>query len=324
MDSSLFLCFKGVDIPDSEEDRLNDIISCRVFLKLLAKSDNLFGMLWEDHKDTILSTKTPQQSVKNWRCLSAVLDDHGLEISPEVMFSIISGQETTAVQLANEIRSICDQTSDRQAVRRVGPAVPIRQRVNPFLGTMVTPGTASQSHSKALLTAQSVNPTRLYVQDPSRFMRKRTLFVEQLEKLKEKEARQQRLKEKKEREAQQRLIEQQKRSEMQDQQKAQEQFINETLLLHRADPEKVAQKKRRTELLSQLEVLESAFTQDQKRLIKLRSRTGGSSPRREERPTSNSPVKRPATPQRLRAATSIPFSKLPSSSKKSSSRKQWQ
>lgn len=297
-------CFEGLDgtIPPRSEG-INEIISGRLFLRHLARSDGLFNIMFEDNKDVVMANKSPEQSMKNWRIVQMCLDDHGLAVSDEVTFSIIAGQLVTAHQLVAELRGLAEDPDDgeRIVLHRVGPVVPVRQRINPFLPQPA----AGERKGGTFAASAAAQPTRVFVHDSQRYMKKRMHLVEQIERLKEKELKAQRLREKKEREAAQRAQEALKKKELAVQQQAQEQYIKETMLLHKADPGKVAEKQKKSELLTQLEILESAFTADQRKLLKLKKEAHVESPRA----TTTSPERRPKSPQRIRVASSIPFSK---------------
>ena len=318
---SLATCFRGLDIPQPklQSEAMQYIVGGIVFLHQIAIVDPVFKMVFRDVKDTVETTRTPEQFVKNWHALNAVLFDHGLEISADVTFSILAGQWHIAAQLALELQRLNDKSflGSRIVLHKVGPEIGVRLRLHPFLGQALsgpnaTSPSAPQGRGRGQGIAASLiarEPTRLLIHDAQRFAKKRALVVEQLERLKLQEIKAQRLKERRDREAAKAAAEAAKSSEMAEQVAAQEQYLKESLLLYRNDPAKVAEKKRRTELLKELEALEAQAIQDQRRMAKMKRQ---SSPRGRVAISPQGPSSAPPgarlSPVRLKEAGAIPFS----------------
>lgn len=294
------MCFKGLEPCKSQTEAFQLIVGGVVFLQQLALVDPVFNMVFGDVRSTVETQRTPEQFTKNWQAFTAALFDHGLEVSAEVVFSILAGQWAVAAQLASELNKLNDPAAvaSRVVLHRIGPALPIRNRLHPFLGQVAPVATGAVSSptrkqgtgiSGGAVMAAAKEPTRVLLQDPTRFQKKRAYVVEQLERLKERELKAQRLREKKEREAARMAAEAAKSHELADQLAAQEQYLKESLLLYRSDPTRVAEKKRRTELLKELEALESQAASDQKRMARLKKEQHDVPPRHEQ---TNSPNRR--------------------------------
>lgn len=305
------IIFKGLaDKPGRHSDAETAVITCLPFLQQLAAADRLFALAFQDHAAEC-SQNTAEQTVKNWRALGVALFDHGYEVSDESTFAILSGQLAVAAQLSNDIQRIGDRGHQRSILQVVGPAVPVRQRVHPFRGVTVA------------ATGKSVvaPPTRIFMVEQPRFAKKRAICIDNMERLRDKEHKAQKLREKKEREAQQKAMDTQKQDGSKDA-RAQDQYIQESMSMYRDDPQKMAEKSKRTELLRELERLETAYSYDERRMAKLRQQTHVDSPRRimatqtalahtQQSIAAVSEKRGRLSPMRLREESEIPFSSTP-------------
>jgi hypothetical protein len=311
----LDITFKGVQRPATKALCVDEVIAGVVFLRQLAAADEIFAMAFEDFQETVCVTRHPDRSHRNWQALAVTLFDLGYELEDETTFAILTGQLAPAAQFSNDLQRITDTTATRAVLRTAGPPVPLRERVHPFLGARVL----REQQSSILTSLQP--PTRIYMQDQQRFVKRRAMCVDQCEKIKEKEARLHR--------AQERKIKEQARAAQHNRQShelalraaEEDQLLQDTIVSFRADPQKLAEKQKRTLLLKELEVLESAYDTDSRRMMKLRRQTRPDSPlspkqhaktpqptvQRQPQQARSAPRGR-LSPIRLKSNASIPFS----------------
>jgi hypothetical protein len=294
------------------------IVRGLAFLLQLTQVDPVLDAVFADFKEQ-LETRSPEQSNKNWQAIGTALFDHGLELPVEAMFAILAGRVDAAIQLAIDIHHLRDRSYTFTILQRVGPELNVRQRVHPFLGVVAGSATSSGATAAAAPArgakafAAGREPTRILVQDPQRFAKKRGYVVDQVERLREREVKAMRLRERKEREAAKLAAQNDEDGESAAQVAAQELYMRETLLSMRNDPSKVAEKKRKTELLKELERMESQYTQDERRLTKMRREQGLESPRGvagadgSPRAAAAGSAARPARLQPIREVGAIPF-----------------
>uniref|UniRef100_A0A7S1R103 Uncharacterized protein n=1 Tax=Neobodo designis TaxID=312471 RepID=A0A7S1R103_NEODS len=296
------IIFKGLEKPRGAADATEHVISGHVFLQQLAEVDRLIAAALQDSPLAQRPT-VPEQYAVVWQSLTAALLDFGVEVPDEDVFAIISGQLATAAQLSNDIQRLNDKGYAAALLKPVGPRVPLRQRINPFRGQQQTvKGVVPQG-------------TRLYLHEQARFSKKRAIAVDNLERLRDKEMKQMKLKERREREAQQKSMEQAKSTEAAQHRSEQDEMMNR----FGADPKALAEKTKRTELLRELERLETTYSNDERLLHKLkREQTAQESPRRVAPPSSvlaqssyalqASNARGHLSPVVLREPSSIPFS----------------
>jgi hypothetical protein len=297
--------FKGLDRPKKNAEATEQCVSGLVFLLQLAEIDKLVATAMQDHEATIRGL-TAETFSRNWQTLSAALFDYGFEVPDEETFAIISGQLTPAAQLSHDIQRLNERGYQPIVLKGVGPRVPLRQRINPFLGVSAT------------VKGVTLQGTRLYLQEQPRFSKKRAICVDNLERLRDKELKQQKMKEKKERESAQKALETQKAQEANQHRAEQDQYLTTKFDV---DPKAQAEKTKRTELLRELERLESAYTNDERKMAKLKREAAMESPRRVQAQAVSSLAQThfalaqatekrggPLNPVRLREPSSIPFS----------------
>ena len=316
----LAVIFKGLQQPTARSEIFDMIVSGVVFIQQLAITDKLFAMVYKDfHEQVEKMPPAADQCIKNWHVINAVLFDHGLEISDESTFAILAGQFHVAAVFANEIQRFTDKSFQRQLLIRVGPEVPIRQRVHPFLGQAVPTKSTSGARGVSQLVAQ---PTRIFLADQSRFAKKRALMVDAHQKLVERELKAQRLREKAERASQKAVDEAKSQEAMAS--LAKDKMMKDQLMMYSGDPDRMAEKAKRTELLKQLEMLETDYQADQKRMSRLKA-VGMDSPRRviqAERALQTTEVLltrktgKVVSPVRIKDESSIPFSHTPGAAQK--------
>jgi hypothetical protein len=261
--TELATVFQGVELPPSEKQRMEEVVSGRAYIRLLALSDLCLQTCLEDSGQGI-NRNNPIQTLTNWHILQFVLEELGWVLDDAIAEKVICGNMQVIVQLANDIRSIANPSIERNILRRGSAPLPLVQRSNPFLDRSTS--------------ALGQIPTRMYIADSTKFKKKRVYLTEQLELIAEQIRKREEERLRKAREAALKAAQNEREAQLAMEAALQDQLLRDSRVVIAADPGKVKEKARKTDLLAQLEALETAASADKVKLAALKKHEATAAP----------------------------------------------